>query len=158
MPVADPHVVRRSAEELPEMYGPSFAYAQFFSPKNFRGLLNIVVPIGLLFFLVRIAWIRNWLLNKFPSGSGPDAESRARAWFEVKLIASSASERQEVVVSGKDPGYNETSQMFSESALCLLEQLQQGNLPFGVISPARAMGYALIDRLQKQGIRFERIS
>jgi short subunit dehydrogenase-like uncharacterized protein len=56
-------------------------------------------------------------------------------------------------VSGGDPGYGETSKMLAESALCLAHD----DLPqrAGQLTPAVAMGQALIDRLQRQGISFE---
>lgn len=56
-------------------------------------------------------------------------------------------------VSGGDPGYDETAKMLSEAALCLL----QDNTPpvAGVITPAAALGEALIHRLQRAGMRFE---
>ena len=55
-------------------------------------------------------------------------------------------------VSGGDPGYGETSKMLAESALCLAHD----DLPqrAGQLTPAVAMGQALIDRLQKAGIDF----
>ncbi len=55
-------------------------------------------------------------------------------------------------VSGGDPGYGETSKMLAESALCLARD----KLPksAGVITPAVAMGDALIKRLSKAGIQF----
>jgi short subunit dehydrogenase-like uncharacterized protein len=58
-------------------------------------------------------------------------------------------------VSGGDPGYGETSKMLSESALCLA----QDELPdrAGQLTPAVAMGQALIDRLQAAGIEFRRV-
>ena len=61
-------------------------------------------------------------------------------------------------VSGGDPGYGETSKMLAESALCLA--LDDGKTPdiYGVITPAAAMGEALIDRLQSAGITFEVLS
>jgi short subunit dehydrogenase-like uncharacterized protein len=56
-------------------------------------------------------------------------------------------------VSGGDPGYGETSKMLSEAALCLARD----ELPerAGQLTPAVAMGQALIDRLQAAGIEFE---
>jgi short subunit dehydrogenase-like uncharacterized protein len=55
-------------------------------------------------------------------------------------------------VRGGDPGYGETSKMLAESALCLAHD----DLPrrSGQLTPAVAMGQALIDRLQRAGIAF----
>ena len=58
-------------------------------------------------------------------------------------------------VSGGDPGYGETSKMLAESALCLArDELEQRS---GQLTPAVAMGQALIDRLHAAGIDFRRV-
>ncbi len=56
-------------------------------------------------------------------------------------------------MSGGDPGYGETSKMLAQSALCLTHD--QLPTTAGQVTPAVAMGQALIDRLQREGIRFE---
>ena len=55
-------------------------------------------------------------------------------------------------VSGGDPGYDETSKMLGESALCLVGD----DLPdvAGQLTTAQAMGDALVDRLQAAGLSF----
>lgn len=155
MPVADPHIVKRSATDMPDIYGPSFAYAQFFTVGSFGKVLRIVLPISLVFLLVRIGPLRNWLLNRNKPGDGPDARARERSKFEVRIFAESEGESREVIFSGGDPGYNETAKMFSESAFCMAEKDREGTLPHGVLSPAHAFGMPLIDRLRQNGIRVE---
>jgi short subunit dehydrogenase-like uncharacterized protein len=56
-------------------------------------------------------------------------------------------------VSGGDPGYEETSKMLAESAMSLAFD----DLPktAGQVTPAVAMGNALIDRLTSAGIEFQ---
>ena len=55
-------------------------------------------------------------------------------------------------VSGGDPGYGETSKMLAESALCLaFDDLPSRS---GQLTPAVAMGDALIGRLDRAGITF----
>jgi short subunit dehydrogenase-like uncharacterized protein len=53
----------------------------------------------------------------------------------------------------KDPGYGATSGMLGESALCLARD----TLPdiAGVLTPAAAMGAALVERLPRAGVTFE---
>jgi saccharopine dehydrogenase (NAD+, L-glutamate forming) len=58
-------------------------------------------------------------------------------------------------VSGGDPGYTETAKMLSEAALCLA--LDDNPETAGQVTPAQAMGDALLARLQKAGIRFETV-
>jgi short subunit dehydrogenase-like uncharacterized protein len=59
------------------------------------------------------------------------------------------------VAAQGDPGYAATSVMFGESALCLA--LDDGRLPerAGVLTPATAMGGALVDRLRAAGLTFD---
>jgi len=53
------------------------------------------------------------------------------------------------VVSGGDPGYDETARMLGETALGLLDD-EVGELT-GVVTPAVALGDALRARLVSQG-------
>ena len=75
----------------------------------------------------------------------------------TESIGSASTVRPRVVteVAGGDPGYDETSKMVAESALCLV--LDRDRLPphVGVVTPAMAMGNALIERLRAQGITFD---
>ena len=50
----------------------------------------------------------------------------------------------------RDPGYGSTSKMISESALCLVEQVDRSMTPGGVWTPGAAMGLALARRLQER--------
>jgi short subunit dehydrogenase-like uncharacterized protein len=59
-------------------------------------------------------------------------------------------------VSGGDPGYTETAKMLSEAALCLA--LDENPDTAGQVTPAQAMGDALLARLQAAGIRFETVA
>lgn len=53
---------------------------------------------------------------------------------------------------GGDPGYDETAKIFAESALSLaFDPLPNRS---GQLTPAVAMGDALLERLQTAGIRF----
>lgn len=89
------------------------------------------------------------------SGSGPSAETRAAGWFRSELHATASGGRRfRAVVAGRgDPGYAATAVMLGQSALCLLED----DLPdrFGSLTPATAMGSALVERLQKAGHTYE---
>ena len=57
------------------------------------------------------------------------------------------------VTGDKDPGYGSTSKMLAESAICLAkDELQEGG---GVLTPAVAMGDALLTRLRENaGLTF----
>ena len=70
----------------------------------------------------------------------------------MRFVGEADGQRVVTEVSGGDPGYGETSKMLSEAALCLAHD----DLPqrAGQLTPAVAMGNALIDRLQRAGIKF----
>ena len=70
----------------------------------------------------------------------------------MRFIGEGGGKRVVTEVAGGDPGYGETSKMLAESALCLAFDAlpKQG----GVLTPAQAMGDALMGRLQAQGISF----
>jgi short subunit dehydrogenase-like uncharacterized protein len=150
-PTIDPQVVRRSAAAL-DRYGPDFRYGHYVQIKKLAGVAGLIGGAGALFTLAQSRLGRDWLLSKKSSGEGPTPEQRAKAWFKVSFRGQGGGKRVRTEVSGGDPGYGETSKMLAESALCLAFD----TLPkrCGQLTPAVAMGNALIERLQKNGIKF----
>ncbi len=155
MPVLDPHVVKRSARLLPDLYGPSFAYGQFITVGSFWSMVKLITSIMMMFLLIRFKWGKRWLLKKNLPGTGPSEARRAKSRFEVQLFADNTNETSHAKVAGLDPGYNETAKMFAESAFCLLDNLDAKRLPYGVLTTAVALGQPLIDRLRHRGIIFK---
>jgi saccharopine dehydrogenase (NAD+, L-glutamate forming) len=84
---------------------------------------------------------------------GPTEEVRAKSTFTVTLHGAGGGRRVVSQVSGGDPGYTETTKILGEAAMSLAFD----DLPptAGPVTPAAAMGDALIDRLVKAGITFE---
>jgi short subunit dehydrogenase-like uncharacterized protein len=150
-PTIDPQVVRRSAAAL-DRYGPDFRYGHYVQIKRLTSVAGMIGGVGALFTLAQFKPTRDWLLARKSSGEGPTPEQRAKAWFRVRFHGEGGGQRVTTEVTGGDPGYGETSKMLAESALCLAFD----NLPkhAGQLTPAAAMGNALIGRLQKQGIKF----
>ena len=150
-PTIDPQVVRRSAVAL-DRYGPDFSYGHYVQIKKLSGVAGLIGGVGALFTLAQLKPTRDWLLSKKSSGEGPTPEQRAKAWFRVRFHGEGGGQRVVTEVTGGDPGYGETSKMLAESALCLaFDDLPKRS---GQITPAAAMGNALISRLQKGGIKF----
>ena len=150
-PTIDPQVVRRSAAAL-DRYGPDFRYGHYVQVKRLAGVAGLIGGVGALFTLAQSRLGRDWLLSKKSSGEGPTPEQRAKAWFKVSFRGEGGGKVVRTEVSGGDPGYGETSKMLAESALCLaFDDLPKRG---GQLTPAVAMGNALIERLQKNGIRF----
>jgi len=95
------------------------------------------------------------LLDRFlpAPGEGPSEETRRTGFLRMDIHAGTATGaryRCRVAAQG-DPGYAATSVMFGETALCLA--LDRDRLPgtAGVLTPATALGSALVDRLRAAG-------
>jgi short subunit dehydrogenase-like uncharacterized protein len=151
-PTIDPQTVLRSARAL-DRYGPDFSYSHYLVIKQLPVAVGLGVGAGAMIALAQLKPTRDLLLKLKDPGDGPTPEQREKAWFRVKMVGESGGQRVVAQVSGGDPGYGETSKMLAESALCLAHD----DLPqrAGQLTPAVAMGDALIKRLQAAGIRFE---
>jgi short subunit dehydrogenase-like uncharacterized protein len=111
---------------------------------------------GLLAHASSRALIERFALPK--PGQGPGAAAREAGRYEVQFTGQTATgQRMAVVVKGdQDPGYGSTSKLISESALCLLRDVDRAATPGGVWTPGAAMGLALVRRLQAHaGLSFE---
>jgi len=90
-------------------------------------------------------------------GEGPSESARERGFFRMEIHARAAGGgRYRARVAGQgDPGYKATAVMMGEAALCLA--LDRDRLPAraGVLTPATAMGGALVDRLRAAGMTFD---
>lgn len=151
-PTIDPQVVRRSAATL-DRYGPDFRYAHYVQLKKLSSVAGLLGGVTALFALAQVKPTRDWLLSKKSSGEGPTPEQREKAYFKVRFRGEGGGRQVVTEVSGGDPGYGETSKMLAESALCLaFDTLPKRS---GQLTPAAAMGNALIQRLQKAGIQFK---
>jgi short subunit dehydrogenase-like uncharacterized protein len=150
-PTIDPVTVQRSARAL-DRYGPDFSYAHYVVARHLPGAAGLVVGVGSVVALAQLAPTRKALLLLKDPGKGPDPEQRAKSWFRVRFRGQGGGRRVVTEVSGGDPGYGETSKMLAQAALCLAHD----DLPerAGQLTPAVAMGQALIDRLVQAGIHF----
>ncbi|MGW3741413.1 saccharopine dehydrogenase family protein [Streptomyces sp. NPDC005146] len=151
LPTLDPQVVERSARRLAR-YGPDFRYRHFASVKRLPVALGGTAAIGALLCVAQLPAARNWLMDRYEPGAGPDAERRRRSWFTVRFVGVGGGRRVFTEVSGGDPGYDETAKMLAQSALCLaLDELPPTS---GQVTTAVAMGDALLERLRGAGLRF----
>jgi short subunit dehydrogenase-like uncharacterized protein len=154
-PTIDPITVLRSARAL-DRYGPDFSYAHYIVVKRLPVAVGLVAGVGGVVALAQLPPTRNLLLKLKDPGDGPSPEERAKAWFKVRFRGEGGGRRIVTEVTGGDPGYSETSKMLAESALCLAHD----DLPdrAGQLTPAVAMGQALLDRLRTAGIGFATVS
>jgi short subunit dehydrogenase-like uncharacterized protein len=151
-PTIDPQTVLRSARAL-DRYGPDFTYSHYLVVKRLPVLAGLAAGAGAAVALAQLPPTRQLLLKVKDPGEGPSAEQRERSWFRVRFRAQAERIELRTQVSGGDPGYGETSKMLAQAALCLAHD----QLPdtAGQVTPAVAMGQTLIDRLEREGIRFE---
>ena len=151
LPSIDPQVVVRSARAL-DRYGPDFCYSHFVAVRSPVVAAALTAGVAGTFALAQLPPTRRLLLRLRPSGGGPSAEQREKAWFRVRFIGEAGRRRVVTEVAGGDPGYAESSKMLAESALCLANDA----LPeaAGQVTTAVAMGEALRARLEKAGISF----
>ncbi len=157
MPVVDPHIVKRGIYRMPKDYGEATSYAQFWLSKNFMKVVKTIIPIAITMIGIKFKPFREMLLRKFQPGTGPDAERRSKSKFEVICIGKSGEKTAKTTFSGGDPGYDETSKMFSQAAFALNQKRKIGTITYGVLTPVEAFGNDLVTRLKNEGIKIETI-
>lgn len=151
LPTIDPIIVARSGAAL-AAYGPKFRYSHWAGTKTLRYAAGGAAAVGMLSAAAQVKPVRDFLLGKVPQGSGPDESKRDASWFTVDFVAEAGGQTVRTRVKGGDPGYTETAKMLAESALCLA--FDENPETAGSVTPAQAMGDALLARLQAAGIGF----
>ncbi|MEL6342555.1 MAG: saccharopine dehydrogenase NADP-binding domain-containing protein [Myxococcota bacterium] len=153
-------VVRRSNALLDFRYGRQFEYGE--SVRTGSGVLGAIAAgaltagMGAMFGAVAFAPTRRLLTNTIlpAPGEGPSEKVMENGFFKVAI--SGRRDGREVgrviVTSQRDPGYGATACMIAESALCLARDPL--DTPGGILTPAAAMGGALIERLDRQDVQF----
>ena len=155
-------VVRRSNALLGYAYGKQLRYAEVTGMKKgpAAAVKAAVFTAGLGAFLGSLLFgpTRKLVEARLPKpGEGPSEQARKSGFLRVRVFGESESgARKTVLIEGKgDPGYQLTSLLLGESALCLA--LDEAKLPklAGVLTPATAMGRVLTERLVAQGMIFK---
>jgi short subunit dehydrogenase-like uncharacterized protein len=162
MGLINTRVVRRSNALQAWAYGPRFRYREVMGfgsgPLAAAQAGAIAGGVGALVAGLSTAPLRAVLDRVLPApGEGPSKSRRARGFFRIEIHAQTSSGAQYLcrAAAQGDPGYNATSVMLGESALCLA--LDGDRLPplVGVLTPATAMGDALVERLRLAGQTLE---
>ena len=139
--------IHRSNYLLAHQYGEDFVYDEM--------LLTGPGEKGLAMANM-VAADKSMANDPMKPGEGPSKASRESGCYDV-LFARSNSHGDKLMASvkgDKDPGYGSTCKMISESAICLLKNLDAAS--GGIWTPASAMGSLLIDRLQENaGLSFQ---
>jgi short subunit dehydrogenase-like uncharacterized protein len=158
-------VVRRTNALLDYAYGHRFRYAEYMGvgPSFAAPVVSAAVTAGtnaaaalgsrLFRFLPRTLAER---IAPKP-GTGPSQDVRERGLYRVETYTTTTSGARYVATMAQsgDPGYQATSVMLGECGLALA--LDRDALPdrFGVLTPAAAMGDALLARFPAAGISLE---
>nr|WP_091122866.1 saccharopine dehydrogenase NADP-binding domain-containing protein [Nocardioides terrae] len=155
LPTIDPVIIARSGRALPA-YGPEFRYSHFAGTKTLRYAVGGAAVVGAIAAAAQLRPLREAIGRRLPQGDGPSERRREKSYFTVDLVGETGGRRIHTRVSGGDPGYTETSKMLAETALSLA--LDDNPPTAGQVTTAQAVGDRLLERLQRAGIRFERIS
>lgn len=162
MATANTRVVRRSEALLAlrqESYGSNFTYQEHAYHKSWLSAVSSFLLTGLS-VLVLLSPLKRLVKPLLPKpGEGPSEAVQENGWFDCKFIAESEDGTKSVFnMHGKgDPGYQVTSKLVSECALCLIEDIEElpgGRGYGGVLTSASGLGHSLISRLTKAGIDF----
>jgi len=159
----DTKVVRRSNALLGYPYGKGFRYDEATltgeGPAGFAKAAGMAAATGGGMAAMSIGAIRNLLASRLPApGEGPSKAKREAGFFEILLLGrhpSDPSKNLRARIHGdRDPGYGSTSKMLGEAAVCLAQD-DLVSEP-GILTPAAAMGEALLARLPAHaGVTFE---
>ena len=153
-------IVRRSNALSGFAYGREFRYDEVMDcGRDLAAPVKAgVVSAGLvgLFAAMSFGPTRSVLGRVLPKpGEGPSPSSQAKGRFvlDIETTTTTGARYRTRVALDKDPGYSGTAVMLGESALCLaIDELPD---TAGVLTPATAMGDALIDRLRAAGMTIE---
>ncbi len=106
------------------------------------------IQSALLAFAPTRAMLRRFALPK--PGEGPSLQEREAGHYELQFEGETADGRSlgATVTGDRDPGYGSTARMVSESALCLMQEIDHIATGGGVWTAGAAMGLALVRRLQ----------
>jgi short subunit dehydrogenase-like uncharacterized protein len=155
-------IVRRSNALQGWAYGSQFRYSEHMSLGSsavapvasavVNGVGNAVTAFGSRYFRLLPSRLVERVLPK--PGTGPSAAVRQRGRYKIETYTTTSSAARYVatMVQRGDPGYQATSVLLGESGLTLA--LDRGELSElrGVLTPAAAMGDALLARLPAAGV------
>ncbi|MEN6669713.1 saccharopine dehydrogenase NADP-binding domain-containing protein [Psychrobacter sp. B38] len=157
-------VVHRTNQLLDYDYGREFKYDEAMWMKDgMKGKASSYAMSAGLFGFATAMMIKpsREFLSKHvlpKSGSGPSKDEQENGYFDIRFFGQTAKKEALTtkVTGDKDPGYGSTSQMLSQAALCLAQDVSKEEIGGGFWTPASAMGDKLITRLEAHaGLHFE---
>jgi short subunit dehydrogenase-like uncharacterized protein len=90
-------------------------------------------------------------------GEGPSEKTQRTGFFRIDVHTKTSTGRRYVcrISAPGDPGYAATAVMFGQAGLCLAQDHARLPARSGVLTPATAMGDALVERLRAAGHTYE---
>ncbi len=138
--------VHRTNFLLGHPYGTDFVYDEMMVAPGFGEIPRVTTET--------FARIASLLTGGLKAGAGPTRDEREKGFYDILFLGELPDGGQvEAVVTGdRDPGYGSTSKMITESALCLVRDVQGEG---GIWTPGALMGPALRKRLtERAGLTF----
>jgi short subunit dehydrogenase-like uncharacterized protein len=162
MAASNTRVVRRSNALQDWAYGRRFRYSEAMSvgssiaapvaSAGLTGALNAMFGLGSRFFRVLPQRLVERVLPK--PGTGPSQKARERGYYKAETYSTTTSGARYVATIAQrgDPGYQATSVLLGESGLALAIDRDRLSDLRGVLTPAAAMGDALLARFPNCGV------
>jgi short subunit dehydrogenase-like uncharacterized protein len=158
-------IVRRSNALQDWAYGTRFRYSEHMSLGSsavapvasavVNGVGNAVSGLGGRYFRLLPRRLVERVLPK--PGTGPNEAVRERGYYKVETYTTTTSGARYVATIAQrgDPGYKATAVLLGESGLALATDRDELSELRGVLTPAAAMGHALLTRLPVAGVSLE---
>lgn len=158
-------IVRRSNALLDWSYGQEFRYGENVnlgsSPIGpvasavVTGFSNAAFGLGTRYFQLLPQKLVERVLPK--AGTGPSAKARERGHYTVETYTTTTSGARYLARMSQrgDPGYKATSVILGECGLALAKDRDKLSDLRGVLTPAAAMGDALLARFPRAGISLQ---
>jgi short subunit dehydrogenase-like uncharacterized protein len=162
MAAINTRVVRRSNALQGWAYGRSFRYREvmgFGDGLQGRAMATATAGgIGALVGGLSFGPTRSLLDRVLPSpGEGPSEKTQRTGFFKIDVHTRTPGGEHHIcrIAAQGDPGYAATAVMLGQSALCLAQDRDRLPDRAGVLTPATAMGGALVERLRAAGHRYD---
>lgn len=150
-------VVRRSNALRDWAYGKEFRYREVMSVGKsvaspvIAGAVTAGLGVMVLGMTVLPKKILDRVLPKPGDGPSPKAQESGHFTMDIYTTTTSGAHYRSRVKAKGDPGYKATSVMLGESALALVHNRAELPDAAGVLTPATAIGDALVSRLRDAG-------
>ncbi|HEY0225835.1 MAG TPA: saccharopine dehydrogenase NADP-binding domain-containing protein [Mycobacterium sp.] len=165
----DTRIVRRSNALQDWAYGRQFRYSEYMSLGSspvapvasavMAGVGNAAFGLGSRYFRRLPRRLLDRIVPK--PGTGPSPAARERGYYRIETYTTTTSGARYVarIEQRGDPGYKATSVLLGECGLALALDRDKLSELRGVLTPAAAMGEALLDRFGPAGVslRTERL-